>query len=167
MPTMKLGDELIRDLDEFVDAMEHWVEKIDQELEDGFRVYAERWKGEAQRRVPESPALGKHNKTKAHLHQRILTNVYVVGGEVVMEVGSNLEHAVYVEFGTERIAKGRVKALGYDPHVTDAQAVTSWPAKELDGATRDQMPWLRPAFWAVRDEFVAMLESAVDPPERP
>ena len=38
-------------------------------------------------------------------------------------------YPVYVEFGTKYIAGGRVLALGFEPTITDAQAVKFWPAK--------------------------------------
>jgi hypothetical protein len=120
-----------------------------------------------------------------NLRNRILTNTTIVGSEVTTEIGTNVGYAVHLEFGTEHIAGGRVKALGLSADITDAQAVKDWPAKSGDrlnadgsvnprvlaaeqariqrGGANEQMPWLRPAFNAEKAAIVASLIAAVQP----
>lgn len=82
-----------------------------------------------------------------------------------LAVGTSKEYGIHVEFGTERIAGGAVLALGGDPEITDSQAITTWKALEEDGpkATgKEQMPWLRPSFWAMGDMPVDALADVVE-----
>lgn len=78
-------------------------------------------------------------------------------------VGSNESYAAFIEFGTRWIAGGEVKALGLNPNITDASAVTSWPAKEAGGAkSGEQTPFLRPAFMALEPWILKRLKQVFD-----
>lgn len=98
----------------------------------------------------------------SNLKQRLLTNTYREGDHIITETGTNVEdYPIYVEFGTEYIAGGRVLALGKNPRITDAEAIKNWPAKEQDGGEREQMPWLRPSWMAIEDRAIAELTAVL------
>ena len=101
--------------------LQGWMKAVEPQAEQAMKQIAQRWQAEAQTRVPVDTAT---------LEDRILQNVYKENGVIVAEVGSNIEYAAYLEFGTDYIAGGRVKALGMGPEITDAQAIKSWPAKD-------------------------------------
>ncbi len=69
---------------------------------------------------------------------------------------------MHLEYGTEDIAGGKVKALGDSPEITDDQAVKNWPAVDGRGGTGQQMPWLRPAVNAIEDWIEDQIEDALD-----
>ena len=156
-------------------AREEAVVLPDGELERVFRWIAAKWQREAKRRAP--VAFGD-------LRNKILKHVHWEGVVLFCDVGSNMPYSAYVEFGTKHIAGGKVKALGDDPLVTDAMAVHIWPAKAAqaiqrtsvtfdqgvnrrrgsDGKFRgpqEQMPWLRPAFNAIRPQVINRIEEVV------
>ena len=110
------------------------------------------WQREAKLRCPVETGF---------LRDRILREHGEENGELYGAVGTNVYYGPYVEFGTPRIAGGRVKALGTDAEITDEQAVKDWPAKAKDAAVREQMPWLRPAFMAIRDWALQRLAEAM------
>jgi hypothetical protein len=140
-------DVLIKDLKDF-------GKQAEKELESEMQLIAARWGSEAQRRVPVETGL---------LRNTIFHESGKEGGEHYAAVGSNQDYAPHIEFGTDWIAGGAVKALGLSPEITDAQAVTSWPAKDANatGGSMEQMPFLRPAFMAIRDWALKRLENVL------
>jgi hypothetical protein len=77
-----------------------------------------------------------------------------IGAQV--RIGTNIRYAPYIEFGTWKIAGGRVKALGRAQlAATDATSVREWSSKTKrgqGGQPLPTMPFLRPAanFYARR-----------------
>ncbi len=77
-----------------------------------------------------------------------------IGAQV--RIGTNIRYAPYIEFGTARIASGRVKALGRAQlAATDATSIREWSSKTKrgqGGQPLPTMPFLRPAanFYARR-----------------
>jgi len=136
--------------------------KWQKQFETAFKRITMRWKNEAQKRVPVDTS---------HLKQNMLNAVKNKGMRLIGEVGTNVPYAAHLEFGTDYIAGGKVKALGMDPRITDAQAIHTWAAKEGDairrtshsyyrgdlfnikskkvGGPQEQMPFLRPAWMAI------------------
>lgn len=88
------------------------------------------------------------------LRNSINKEVSVTSDNFELAVGTHVKYGVYLEFGTEHIAGGRVKALGDSPDVTDQQAITDWPAKAETNARREQMPWLRTAWHAIKERAI-------------
>jgi len=70
-------------------------------------------------------------------------------------VGTDLDYASYVEFGTPQM----VKAHG-EHRVTDP--VKSWEAKKKRGAVGQTLPFLRPAVYFNRDKIKKILKEAVE-----
>jgi len=70
-----------------------------------------------------------------------------IGSQV--RIGTNIRYSPYIEFGTARIAGGKVKALGRNQlAATDRTAIRSWKMKTKrgqGGSSRPIMPFLRPA----------------------
>lgn len=121
-----------------------------ENLEKRMELVVEMWKSEVIRRIP---------RDEGWLANRINSRVYRIGDVVLGEVGTEVAYAVFLEFGTRFIAAGAVWDLGQDPGITDAQSIKHWPAKDADalGGNREQMPFLRPAFNAIRDQVIAIL----------
>jgi HK97 gp10 family phage protein len=156
----------------------NWEQSVQAKAKRAMKDIAERWRDEAQQRVPVD---------KSTLKDRILENSYEENGVFIAEVGSNLEYAKFLEFGTDYIAGGKVKALGDDPGITDAEAITIWAAKNAGlvnnetgkvkaglvkaidknlkaGGSQEQMPWLRPAFNSIRRWAEKLIVNALNPP---
>jgi hypothetical protein len=99
---------------------------------------------EAKKRVPVGAKLTGSRRPGA-LRQSIRFEIIRgkrIGAQV--RIGTNIRYAPYIEFGTNRIADGQVKALGR----TDATAIKSWSSKTKrgqGGAALPIMPFLRPA----------------------
>jgi hypothetical protein len=157
-------------LNAFADYLRNVAKQQSKDLETKFRRVGQRWRAGAVRRIPVDEGTAK---------ARVVTNTYREGLDLITEVGGNVPYMVWLEFGTDKIAGGRVKALGLDEHITDAQAVHNWPAKDgeaiagtsamhttdsrgvgrlrnssgqfLKGSPQEQMPWLRPAFMEIAD----------------
>lgn len=154
------------------------------DLEKSFRRAGQRWRSGAVKRVPVD---------EGTLKQRIVTNTYREGLDLVTEVGTNVPYGVHLEFGTDKIAGGRVKALGLDEQITDSMAVHDWPAKRgeagpgtssmhttdrlgrgrlrnakgrfLKGSPQEQMPWLRPAFMEIADSVLSEIGDTLEFPQ--
>ena len=66
-----------------------------------------------------------------------------------VRIGTNIRYAPYIEYGTGRIAGGKVKALGSSQlAATDATAIRSWKSKTKrgqGGSALPMMPFLSPA----------------------
>lgn len=135
-----------------------WGEMSFQKALALFKLLGEKVATDARKRVPVETG---------NLRNAILSNTFIVANNIVTEVGTNVrEYPIYLEFGTELIAGGAVKAIGDDAHITDAQAVTSWAALAERGGSNQQMPWLRPAWTVNIGWFVAKLNDAFDPPKQ-
>lgn len=159
-----------RQLNQLATAFRTWGKEAERDLKKAHRTIGYRWKSGAVKRVPVD---------EGTLKQRILSNTYHdrTADEIVTEVGTNVPYGKWLEFGTRRIAGGRVLALGDSEDITDAQAIRDWPAKseesiegeEIRGQTHssdEQMPWLRPAFNAIREWAVDLLTNALRPPKQ-
>lgn len=181
-----LGKEFELDLKELETFLYRWSDSAEKELKQALRKIGARTQAEAVQRVPVDTS---------NLKQRILWNLYRQAGEWFVEIGTNVRnYPEYLEFGTEYIARGRVKQLGESPLLTDEQAIHDWPAKSgdatdltsvridtsggargrlrnskgqfLKGRAQEQMPWLRPAFNKNRMWAVALLDQALAPPSK-
>jgi hypothetical protein len=104
---------------------------------------------EAKKRVPVGAKLTGSRRPGA-LRQSIRFEIIRgkrIGAQV--RIGTNIRYAPYIEFGTNRIADGQVKALGRTQQAaTDATAIKSWSSKTKrgqGGAALPIMPFLRPA----------------------
>lgn len=186
-PRMKvtLSSSFARELKSLAHALRAWRDDSRRELQKAYHRAGLLWQAEAKKRVPVD---------ESRLVQGILSPPpYWNGAVLTQEVGTNIEYGVHTEFGTDRIAGGKVKRLGDRPDITDLEAVHTWPAKEADaiettshsidtkGATegrlrtkigqfthgpQEQMPWLRPAFQAIKDELIDGINMACEPPAK-
>lgn len=178
-----LGQQFTRDCVELQNRITNWPEHLKQRLRHVHEVIGVRWKAEAVKRVPVDTS---------RLKQSIMKNVYLEGGYMyVTEVGTNIEkYPVYLEFGTQYIAKGAVLALGDSTDLTDQEAIHMWPAKAADaiattsvaidaqgnrlniagghagagptlGGPQEQMPWLRPAFNSIKIWVIDSLNAVI------
>lgn len=156
-----LGHLFSNQLNGFAGALGFWASDGTTRLLKAHKTVGVLVQGQAKRRVPVDT-----NRLK----QGILTNTFMEGPVLVTEVGTNVKskrgfpYPVVIEFGSKYIAEGRVKALGEDPSITDAQAITKWPAKLKRGGAKQQMPWLRPAWQSVLPEAIALINAAFIPP---
>lgn len=160
-----LGKQFSNELNKLDAAIKLWKEGGHKELKRRFRIIGVRVKGQAQRRVPV-----RSNRLK----QQIITVTNEdESGNLVTEVGTNVKskkgfpYPVVLEFGSKHIAQGRVKMLGEESGISDAEAVTEWPAKTArQGGGKQQMPWLRPAWNAVLPEAIEFINGALEPPSQ-
>lgn len=133
----------------FSSRMEKAREKFVTGCRQLMKETVEKWVVEAKKRVPYDTGV---------LYESIEGVVEVMGDTIMGIVGSSIPWAVFVEWGTRYIAGGRVYALGLGPDVTDAEAIKMWPAKAERGGGDDQMPWLRPSWWAIEPWFMEQLQ---------
>ena len=160
---ISLGRGFSGDLNKFSAALGFWAKDGVRKLLQAHETVGVLVKGQAKKRVPVAT-----NRLK----QGILTVTYSEGVDIVTEVGTNVKsktgfpYPIVIEFGSKHIAAGRVKALGEDPNITDAQAITDWPAKLKRSAARQQMPFLRPAWAEVMPEALALINNAFIPPKQ-
>ncbi len=161
-----LGKQLLDDLAEFESLLRRWSVEGRKRHRRAHKRIGQKWRAEAVKRVPVD---------EGTLKARLVANTYDAGGgDIVTEVGSNVPHSEFIEFGTQFIAGGEVKArfgepAGFPVVVTDQQAITEWPAKTDEAiagsaSSREQMPFLRPAFWAIRPFILRELDAAYEPP---
>lgn len=151
-------------------AIKNWPVRAIANLYYAHKRITKKWISAARKRVPE---------WSKELRDSIDGVTIKHGQGVYSKVGSDLFYAKYIEFGTRYIAGGKVKALGTKMHITDAEAVTDWPAKHIKGTRKTvrrkrvkrasrkqsaQMPWLRPAWWSIDKWARAELSLALDPP---
>lgn len=140
---------------ELVRILRDYSAEVESQLAKEMEVIATAWQAEAQRRVPVESGL---------LRNSILSETGKDGSDgYFAAVGSNQEYAPHIEFGTKWIAGGAVAALGNSPEVTDDQAIKSWPAKDENATagSREQMPFLRPAFMSIRDWVLKRLQGVL------
>jgi hypothetical protein len=104
---------------------------------------------EAKKRVPvgaRQTGSRRPGALRSSIRYEVISGVRT-GAQV--RIGTNIRYAPYIEFGTSRIAKGRVKALGrMQSAATDSSAIKNWSSKTKRGqagASRPIMPFLRPA----------------------
>lgn len=141
-----------------LDKLANMTGAVDKQVIRALRQIGQLVQAGAQRRVPVSQGGGKMS---GNLRRNIHYQVNPAIKDVRIGVDSeNAEYGVFIEFGTDRIAGGAVKKLGLGM-VTDAQAIRSWPALGERGGTGQQMPFLRPAAMAARDEALALFENAL------
>jgi len=176
-------DGLGRAVANFGKAIKFWGKDGQEKLRRAHLWAGHYWVAEMQKRCPVD---------EGRLRSSIRTNTYTDGqGGLTTEVGSNVQYAPHIEFGTKYIAGGRVKLIGLRPDVTDTMAIHEWPAKsgqatpdtsasiETQGAdygrrrnaegqfvagTQEQMPFLRPAWMAIRERVKRMMSEAMHPP---
>lgn len=107
------------------------------------RMAVEQWKTDMMRVVPV-----EYGRLRASFQTRTEESKNVVSASV----GTNVEYGLYLELGTHAIAGGAVADWQPgDPVITD------WPAKVKGGATREQMPYLRPTGSAIKPRVLAAL----------
>lgn len=160
-----MNQEFANELNKLAAYLRAWGKACESNLIKALKAIAYRFKSEAVKRVPVD---------MGNLKNRILSDVYKVGRDWIAAVGTNVPYGKFLEFGTKYIAGGRVQSLGEGIEITDAQAITDWPAKDggigaaknhpKGGSSAEQMPWLRPAFNAIKSWAVAMLIEAAKPP---
>lgn len=154
-------DSLQFDLRAMASEVEEWANNLKANMLDVGEQIGQAWQAGAVKRVPRD-----EGTTAAQISHRVGMNS--AGTTVVIEVGVPAEnhYAPHIEFGTIHIAGGAVKALGLSDEITDAEAITDWPAKRAEatdetsfeaGAEQEQMPWLRPAFSAIADQAVDLI----------
>lgn len=168
-PVVTLHRQFSQQLNSLAAAFRFWKREGIKKLEKAHRVIGQRVKGEAQRRVPVETS---------RLKQGILTVTSRDPQGFVTEVGTNVKsdkgfpYPVVLEFGSKFIAKGRVKALGEGASISDSDAIKDWPAKEAGGSeqggksSREQMPFLRPAWNFVLPEAIELINKALEPPSQ-
>lgn len=163
------GDSFDTDARQLAFRVERWSERVEQRTERALQVIGVDWRDRAKERVPVS---ANDDTIGGSLESHIFHNVYTEGiaRTVTLEVGTNIPYGVYIEFGTRYIAGGAVLALGFGPEVTDAMAVKDWPAKDertLGGSLGNdqQMPFLRPAWFAVEPRALARINEIHEPPD--
>lgn len=134
-------------------SLRSYPKAVRTELSKTLNLIGEKWKTEAQRRVPVDTGLTRNTIIKEPVNTK--------DGELSIAVGSNQLHSNYIEFGTKRIAGGAVKNLGTSPAITDADAIKDWPALQDRGGSGQQMPWLRPAANAILDDAIRAMGEAM------
>jgi hypothetical protein len=118
-----LNQQFQQDLAAFSQLASQWGREMPGKVKAAHRRIGQMHRAEAVKRAPVD---------EGTLRQRILTNTYEAGGLIFTETGTNVEkYPAFVEFGTRYIAGGRVKRIGTAVDITDAQAVTLWPAKNF------------------------------------
>lgn len=147
-----IGMGSIRGLPEFKTRMATAKERIRVGLAALMVETKNRWVYEAKKRAPIDTG---------DLVDSIEGAVEVMGDTFLAMIGTNTEYARFTEFGTRRMAGGRVLALGTDPNITDADAIFDWPAKRERPNNTDQMPWMRPSWWAIEPWFMEQLQLIV------
>lgn len=186
-----VGQQFSKDLLDWEILVARWKTASRAKLFRAFRRIGVAWKGEAQKRIPVDTGMAR---------QHVVTNTFWEGDQdLITETGTNLvdegghSYPTDLEFGTDLIAGGAVKALGRSPLLTDLDAIHTWPAKEgdetnetsasirkIDGGTarfnrkeqfvgsnpQEQMPWLRPAFNRIRDWSQREISSAFEDSKR-
>ena len=188
---ISVGQGFSNDLRMLEQLVSRWESVSKEKVFKAFRRIGVAWKAEAQKRIPVDTGMAR---------QHVLTNTYWDSlTNIVTETGSNLldkkgfSYPAALEFGTKWIAKGKVKALGDSPLITDSQAIHTWAAKEGDATEKtsasfrkisgspsgarfnrggrfvgsgpqEQMPWLRPAFNRIRSWAEDEINKAMEIP---
>lgn len=152
---LAMDEQFARDLERLMKKIKGIKAKFDQRLEK-----AHRWGG----KQVEAAAVKRAPVDTSNMKESIFSNTYAVKNGFITETGTNIqEYPIFVEFGTEYIAHGKVLALGTDWHITDADAIHDWAAKRKDGGSPEEsMPWLRPAWMSCRESVIARLRSVVE-----
>lgn len=185
---ISVGKQFFDDVYDLELIVKNWQSASRNELFKTFRRIGVAWKAEAMKRIPVKTGMAR---------QHVVTNTYWENEELYTETGTNLvndegeSYPSFLEFGTDHIAGGKVKALGNSPLINDLQAIHTWPAKEADetdqtsasirkidggsvlrnkqgsvvGGPQEQMPWLRPSFNRIRDWSMDQIINAVKIPK--
>lgn len=79
-------------------------------------------------------------------------------------VGTNVEYAPFVEYGTRKMEQAHGKhGEGWGDNFKPANPpITDWAAKRARGATGQQMPFLTPAFLKERENFMKQLRKEIE-----
>lgn len=173
--------QLQTDLGGFSNTLYRWSRQGRQEMLKGFRQVEHQFVAEAKKRIPVDEGRARSS---------IMGNTYEDAlGDIISEVGTNVpEYPGYLEFGTNKIAGGRVKALGTDSEISDFEAIHNWPAKsrsatrktsasmttlgplnaffEQVGGPQEQMPWLRTAWTQIKNWAIGVIDNCMRPPEQ-
>ena len=133
----------------WIKAMKGMPKRLDERINSALVKIGTGVSTEAKKRVPVGAKLTGSRRPSA-LKQSIRFEVIRgkrIGAQV--RIGTNIRYAPYIEFGTNRIAGGKVKALGRSQLAAkDATAIKSWKSKTKrgqGGAGLPIMPFLRPA----------------------
>lgn len=148
-------DMYLEGADQLRSRMKRWDGSMRRKMWGALQAIGSVWVTEAKKRVPVDTGF---------LRNSINKSVTVTKTSFELAVGSSAKYAGYTEFGTEHIAGGRVKALGTTPNITDANAIKMWPALAKRKGQRQQMPWLRPAWSAIKVKAMARMNAALEPP---
>lgn len=141
--------------DQLRSRMKRWDGSMRRKMHGALQVIGAAWVTEAKKRVPVDTGF---------LRNSINKSVAVTKTSFELAVGSSAKYAGFVEFGTEHIAGGRVKALGTTPNITDADAIKTWPALQKRKGSKQQMPWLRPSWSAIKVKAITRMNDALAPP---
>jgi hypothetical protein len=147
-------------------------------IKTGLRSIAIEVKRHAKLRVPVSGGVGRHKsgpdkgkfKSKRKGDHKPGTLRQSIQYEIIgttsttleARIGTNEAYGPFLEYGTDRIAGGAVKALGMGENIQDSQAVHSWPALLERRAKNQQMPWLRPAAFMYRGKAKGIMIAAMN-----
>ena len=96
------------------------------------------WSGDAKRAAPVYTGKNKAKRGHGFLKSSIQSKVFGRGETIVGSVYTSAFYAAYLEFGTDTIAGGRVKA--WEPGMP---VISRWPAK-VSSLGDTQMPYVRP-----------------------
>lgn len=163
MSIISLGTGFSRLLLDLEKSIKVWASGGVAAMQKNYRVIGQLVMGQAIRRVPV-----RSNRLK----QGIITVTFMEGKLIVTEVGTNVRsdtgfpYPTVLEFGSKHIAGGAVKSLGDSPDITDAEAITDWPALRERGGTAQQMPWLRPAWKSVEPQAISLINVSFEPPSQ-
>lgn len=149
-------DVAITGVPELAARLKNWAPSMRRKMRSALIQIGNSWVMGAKRRVPVETGL---------LRNSINKTVEITPKMFELAVGSNVRYAPHIEFGTEHIAGGRVKALGMGPVILDGEAITTWPAQKKRRARKQQMPFLRPAFQEIKGRAIELLNEALEPPK--
>lgn len=185
-----LGQEFTRDCVALENRIGQWSKDLKAKLRAVHKEVGMMWAAGAVKRVPVDTSTLKNRI----LHNVYIDNQYVYVTEVGTNIP---EYPIDLEFGTKWIAKGAVLALGTSTQITDQQAIHIWPAKagvdfhadytsvsintqderlnlagnlagpNKKGGPQEQMPWLRPAFNAIKTIVIDSLNQTMVIPPNP
>jgi len=125
-----LGGNFERNLLRLATKLARTAGRLDERMKLAMERIQKRWVIEAKRRVPvETDAVRKDISGESGAEKR--DELYYVACFTDVD-----RYPKYIEFGTTRIAKGKVLALGKSPRITDEMAIHTWPAKRGDATSR-------------------------------
>lgn len=170
--------QLDRDINRFIAALQKVPKEVKRRSLQALKRVAIRNRDECVKRIPVDEGTAR---------QRMVTNVSE-RGDVIDAAwgpgGDGMDYVQYLEFGTEYIAGGLVRQLGTGVDIPDTGAIHTWPAKEGEAIEKtshsidsnrqlfnregtavpgpqEQMPFMRPAFYTIKDWVQKQLFDAV------